>query len=321
MFVSIFVTIKGIMILKSMKPKVGYVTILGLPNAGKSTLLNALLGQKLSITTSKPQTTRKRILGILSDENYQIIFLDTPGILKPVYLLQEKMMDAVVQSVKDADVIILILDVALDPSGEKTLKNSFIYDLLSKSKKPKILLLNKIDLSTQQHISGLIDKVEKTKYFRKIIPISSKLAYNVHSVITEIIECLPEGSKFYPDDIVAEKDERFFVSEIIREKIFEFYKDEVPYSCEVVIADFKEREGRKDFIQAEIIVEKESQKGILIGKGGAALKKVGEESRTSIEEFLQRQVYLDLHVKVKSKWRTDEKMLKSFGYSKEKDNE
>lgn len=302
-----------------MKIKVGYVTILGLPNAGKSTLLNALLGQKLSITTSKPQTTRKRLIGILSDKNYQIIFLDTPGILKPAYLLQEKMMDAVVHSIKDADVILLILDVALDPGGEETLKDAFIYDLLSKSKKPKILLLNKIDLSTQEQVSELIAKVEKTKYFRNIIPISSKLAYNVHSVINEIIECLPEGSKFYPDDDISDENERFFVSEIIREKIFERYKDEIPYSCEVVIVDFKERDEGKDFIQAEIIVERDSQKGILIGKQGTALKKVGEESRASIEEFLQRPVYLDLHVKVRSKWRTDENMLKSFGYSGDKE--
>ena len=302
-----------------MQLKVGYVTILGLPNAGKSTLLNALLGQKLSITTSKPQTTRKRLIGILSDKNYQIIFLDTPGILKPAYLLQEKMMDAVVHSIKDADVILLILDVALDPGGEETLKDAFIYDLLSKSKKPKILLLNKIDLSTQEQVSELIAKVEKTKYFRSIIPISSKLAYNVHSVINEIIECLPEGSKFYPDDDISDENERFFVSEIIREKIFERYKDEIPYSCEVVIVDFKERDEGKDFIQAEIIVERDSQKGILIGKQGAALKKVGEESRASIEEFLQRPVYLDLHVKVRSKWRTDENMLKSFGYSGDKE--
>ena len=302
-----------------MKLKVGYVTILGLPNAGKSTLLNALLGQKLAITTSKPQTTRKRLIGILSDKNYQIIFLDTPGILKPAYLLQEKMMDAVVQSIKDADVILLILDVALDPGGEDTLKDVFIYDLLSKSKKPKILLLNKIDMSTQEQVSELIAKVEKTKYFRNIIPISAKQAYNVHSVINEIIECLPEGSKFYPDDDISDENERFFVSEIIREKIFEQYKDEIPYSCEVVITDFKEREDRKDFIQAEIIVERESQKGILIGKQGAALKKVGEKSRSTIEEFLQRPVYLDLHVKVRSKWRTDENMLKSFGYSGDKE--
>ena len=302
-----------------MKLKVGYVTILGLPNAGKSTLLNALLGQKLAITTSKPQTTRKRLIGILSDKNYQIIFLDTPGILKPAYLLQEKMMDAVVQSIKDADVILLILDVALDPGGEDTLKDVFIYDLLSKSKKPKILLLNKIDMSTQEQVSELIAKVEKTKYFRNIIPISAKQAYNVHSVINEIIECLPEGSKFYPDDDISDENERFFVSEIIREKIFEQYKDEIPYSCEVVITDFKEREDRKDFIQAEIIVERESQKGILIGKQGAALKKVGEKSRSTIEEFLQRPVYLDLHVKVRSKWRTDENMLKSFGYPGDKE--
>ena len=302
-----------------MKLKVGYVTILGLPNAGKSTLLNALLGQKLAITTSKPQTTRKKLIGILSDKNYQIIFLDTPGILKPAYLLQQKMMDAVIQSIKDADVILLILDVALDPGGEKTLKDVFIYDLLSKSKKPKILLLNKIDLSTQEQVSELIAKVEKTKYFRNIIPISSKLAYNVHSVINEIIECLPEGAKFYPDDDISDENERFFASEIIREKIFEHYKDEIPYSCEVVIADFKERDKGKDFIQAEIIVEKESQKGILIGKEGTALKKVGEESRAAIEEFLQRPVYLDLRVKVRSKWRTDENMLKSFGYSGDKE--
>ena len=302
-----------------MKLKVGYVTILGLPNAGKSTLLNALLGQKLAITTSKPQTTRKRLIGILSDKNYQIIFLDTPGILKPAYLLQEKMMDAVIQSIKDADVILLILDVALDPGGEETLKDVFIYDLLSKSKKPKILLLNKIDMSTQEQVSELIAKVEKTKYFRNVIPISAKQAYNVHSVINEIIECLPEGSKFYPDDDISDENERFFVSEIIREKIFEQYRDEIPYSCEVVIADFKEREAGKDFIQAEIVVERESQKGILIGKQGAALKKVGEESRTAIEEFLQRPVYLDLHVKVRSKWRTDENMLKSFGYSGDKE--
>lgn len=302
-----------------MKTKTGYVTILGLPNAGKSTLLNALLGQKLSITTSKPQTTRKRLLGILSDDNYQIIFLDTPGILKPAYLLQEKMMDSVVQSIKDADVIVLILDVALDPGGEKTLKDAFIYDLLSKSKKPKILLLNKIDLSSQEQVNELIEKVGRTNYFRKIIPISSKLAYNVHTVINEIVENLPEGPKYYPDDNVSDENERFFVSEIIREKIFEQYKDEIPYSCEVVIADFKEREGRKDFIQAEIIVERDSQKGIMIGKQGAALKKVGESARISIEEFLQRPVFLDLHVKVRSKWRTDENMLKSFGYPGEKE--
>jgi len=302
-----------------MNTKTGYVTILGLPNAGKSTLLNALLGQKLSITTKKPQTTRKRLLGILSDENYQIIFLDTPGILKPAYLLQEKMMDSVVQSIKDADVLILILDVALDPGGEKTLKDAFIYDLLSKSKKPKILLLNKIDLSSQEQVNELIEKVGKTNYFKRIIPISSKLAYNVHTVISEIIESLPEGPKYYPDENISDENERFFVSEIIREKIFEHYKDEIPYSCEVVIVDFKEREGRKDFIQAEIIVERDSQKGILIGKQGTALKRIGEESRTSIEEFLQRPVYLDLHVKVRSKWRTDENMLKSFGYPGEKE--
>ncbi|MHB1687742.1 MAG: GTPase Era [Ignavibacteriaceae bacterium] len=299
--------------------KAGYVAIIGKPNVGKSTLLNVLLGQKISITTSKPQTTRKRIIGILSSENYQIIFLDTPGILAPAYLLQEKMMEEVEQSVQDADILIIILDLIEDPDGLKTLQNDFTYKLFLKSKKPKILLLNKVDLTSQEHVKLLMNKINSTQKFEKIIPISALESFNIQQVVESIVELLPQNQKFYPDDIVSDENERFFVSEIIREKIFELYQEEIPYSCEVVIEDFKEVEGRKDLIQAEIFVEKDSQKGILIGKQGSAIKKVGEAARESIEEFLQRPVFLELHVKVKEKWRSDEKVLKSLGYTKWKE--
>jgi|SRR5690554_1618195 len=295
----------------------GYAAIIGLPNAGKSTLLNALLGQKLSIVTSKPQTTRKRILGILSSDNYQVIFLDTPGIIKPEYLLQEKMMEAVIDSLKDADLILLIVDVSDDDN--KFLKNEFIKENILREKRPLILLLNKVDLIEQAKVKELIKKYESQNFFKKVIPLSALLNFNTEEVLNSIIEFLPEGPKYYPDDIVAEENERFFVSEIIREKIFEFYKEEIPYSTEVAILDFKEREDKKHFINAEIIVEKDSQKGIIIGKQGNAIKKLGLEARKDIEDFLQHEVYLELRVKVREKWRRDEKQLKSFGYIKPKE--
>ena len=299
-----------------MNTKSGYVAILGLPNAGKSTLMNALLGQKLSITTSKPQTTRKQILGILSSENYQAIFLDTPGIIKPGYLLQEKMMEAVSRSVKNADIIVLIIDVSSDPEGKQTLNNIFIAEKVSNTEKPFLLLLNKIDLTQQEKVRNLISKLEPLIKFNKIIPVSALLNFNIEEVLGSIVELLPEGPKYYPDDIVADENERFFVSEIVREKVFELYKEEIPYGTEVIIVDFKEREDKKDYILAEVIVERESQKGILIGKKGAALKKLGLDARKSVEEFLQKEVYLELIVKVKNKWRSDEKQLRSFGYIK-----
>jgi GTP-binding protein Era len=300
-----------------MSIKSGYTAILGLPNAGKSTLLNALLGQKLSIVTSKPQTTRKRILGILSSENYQVIFLDTPGIIKPEYLLQEKMMEAVNESLKDADLVILIADVLAD--GDNMLRNEFIGENILNGRKPVLLLLNKIDLLEQDKVKLLISKYELQGSFKKVIPVSALLNFNIEEVLNSIIESLPEGPKYYPDDIVAEESERFFVSEIVREKIFEFYKEEIPYSTEVIVPEFKEREADKYYILAEIMVEKESQKGIIIGKQGAAIKKLGLEARKDIEDFLQHEVYLELRVKVRNKWRTDEKQLKSFGYIKPKE--
>jgi GTPase len=298
-----------------MKVKSGYVAIIGKPNVGKSTLMNVLLGEKLSIITSKPQTTRKRILGIHSSEEYQIIFVDTPGILKPDYLLQQKMLDFVFQSVKDADVLLFIIDISSDPDGRHTLEDEKVKEILTKTTRKKILLLNKVDLSDDETVKHLMNKFDSLKLFDNIFPISALLNFNIKNVIESIKEYLPEHPKYYPDDQISDANERFFVSEIIRENILERYQEEIPYSVEVVIEDFKEREGRKDFIQATILVEKESQKPIIIGKGGAAIKDLGKYAREEIETFLQRPVYLELRVKVREKWRSDPKQLKSFGYS------
>ena len=298
------------------KTRTGYVAILGLPNSGKSTLLNALLGQKLSIITAKPQTTRKRILGILNEEDYQIIFLDTPGILSPSYLLQEKMMDEVKSSLDNADILVLIIDVMEDPLADILLNQEFVKQTVLKSRKLKLLVLNKVDLITQDKVTKLIKHFEMQNLFEEVIPISAEHNFNVQRVKEEIIRFLPEGSKLFPDDQITDASERYFVSELIREKILEIYRDEVPYSCEVLIAEFKERETNKHFISAEVVVERDSQKAIIIGKGGTAIKKLGEAARKSIEEFLQREVFLELRVKVRKKWRSDENLLKSFGYTK-----
>lgn len=301
-----------------MNNKAGYVSIIGLPNVGKSTLLNSILKQKISIVTPKPQTTRKKILGILTESNYQIIFLDTPGIVKPAYLLHEKMLEEVNESIKDADVIVLIFDVSSESKIKESEENEIIKELINQNKKPIILALNKVDSITQEQTQQLVNHYESLKKFNAVVPIAASLNFNIERLIQEIVEILPEGDKFYPDDIISEASERFFVSEIIREKIFELYEDEVPYSTEVIIADFKERSNAKDFISAEIIVERESQKPIIIGKEGKAIKKLGEVSRKAIEEFLQKEVYLELRVKVREKWRSNEKMLKYFGYGAKK---
>ena len=297
-----------------MSHKSGYVAILGLPNAGKSTLLNSLLGQKLAITNVKPQTTRKKIVGILSEENYQIIFLDTPGILKPSYLLQEKMMEEVATSFSDADIILLLIDVKEDPLGKKTLSQSFIKENLKGGKRIIILILNKVDLIQQKETEVRIKYFEDMNIFNLVIPISASLKFNLERLVESLIENLPEGPSYYPEDIVADEDERFFVSEIIREKVLELYREEIPYSVEVLITDFKERVEKKNFISAEIVVERDSQKSIIIGKRGEAIKKLGSIARKAIEEFLQHEVYLELRVKVRKNWRSDENQLKTFGY-------
>ncbi len=293
--------------------KSGYCTIVGKPNAGKSTLLNAFLGEKLSITTSKPQTTRKRVLGIYNDDNTQIIFLDTPGILDPEYLLQEKMLEHVLLSAKDADVLLIIVDAGNPNVVKEFYENGQIQHLL-KFEQPKILAINKIDIIDQERLNTLVEEFGKTKQFNKIIPISAIGSFGVSELLETIKEMLPEHPKFYPDDQLSDANERFFVSEIIREKIFEMYKEEIPYSTEVVVDEFKEREGRKDYISASIILERDSQKPIIIGKKGAKIKELGQKSREEIEEFLQRPVYLELHVKVRPKWRSNPMMLKQFGY-------
>lgn len=300
------------------KIKVGYVSIIGLPNVGKSTLLNTALKQKISIVTPKPQTTRKKILGILTENDYQIIFLDTPGIVKPAYLLHEKMLEEINESIKDADVVVLLFDVSSESRIKESEENEIIKELIEQKKKPIILALNKVDSITQEQAQHLVNYYEKSNKFKAVVPIAASLNFNIDRLIQEIVELLPEGEKFYPDDIISEASERFFVSEIIREKIFELYEDEIPYSTEVIIADFKERNTGKDFISAEIIVERDSQKPIIIGKEGKAIKKLGEVARKAIEEFLQREVYLELRVKVREKWRSNEKMLKYFGYGVKK---
>ncbi len=299
--------------------KSGYVSIIGKPNVGKSTLLNALLGQKLSITNPKPQTTRKKILGIYSDEEHQVVFADTPGILKPDYLLQEKMLEYITNAIKDADVLLVIIDISADKEGKQTLNDENVISILDKVKKPKLLVINKIDLSIDEEVKHLIKRVEATGKFNKIIPVSALLSFNIQSVLNSIFELIPEHPKYFPDDQVTDENERFFVSEIIREKILEIYHEEIPYSVEVVIEDFKERAGRKDFIQVAIFVERESQKPIIIGKEGKAIKELGETARKDIEAFLDRPVFLDLRVKVKAKWRSDPKSLKNFGYTTDND--
>lgn len=312
-----------------MNTKAGFVSIIGKPNVGKSTLINALLGQKLSIVTNKPQTTRKNILGILSEEDYQIVFLDTPGILKPSYLLQERMLDYVHHSLIDTDVVLFLMDIEEDPTGEKTVdslreseeeeEENKLRKVLIKRKKSKassnFLVINKVDKSQEETLNKIVDKFEKLELFDEIIPISAALNFNVDSLLKQMLEKLPEHPKYYPDDQLSDANERFFVSEIIREKIFELYQEEIPYSTEVLIEDFKEEAGKKDHISASIVVEKNSQKPIIIGKQGKAIKKLGSVAREDIEEFLQRPVFLEIRVKVREKWRSKDNFLKSYGYS------
>lgn len=298
-----------------MKIKAGFVAIIGKPNVGKSTLMNKLIGEDLSIVTSKPQTTRKRILGILDSKKYQIVFLDTPGILEPKYLLQEKLLEYIDFSVKDADIIIFLIDAQNINNEIKAFEKEKIKKLISNKRQKKILAINKIDLSNEAKIKNSLTIFQKGNLFEDVIPLSALENYNVESLLDSIIDFLPEHPKYYPDDQLTNEPEKFFVSEKIREKVFELYKDEIPYSVEIIIDQFLERENRKDFISASIIVERDSQKPIILGKKGSSIKKLGEFSRKSIEEFLLRDVYLELHVKVKSNWRKDENMLKSFGYS------
>lgn len=299
---------------ENQKTKAGYVAIIGKPNVGKSTLMNSLIGQKLSIVTPKPQTTRKNILGILSEIHYQIIFLDTPGIVQPKYLLHKKMLEFIEQSLKDADILLFMMDISTDPEGEEFINDKTINEILTTSKLPKILAINKVDHSNNDKVEKLVQKMDSTKLFDSIIPISASLNFNLDQLLKNILYYLPEHPKYFSDDIIANETERFFVSELIREKIFELYGEEIPYSCEVVVEEFKERQKGKDYILANIFVEKDSQKKIIIGSEGKSIKKLGEAARIEIEKFLGKSVYLELYVKVRKNWRTDETWLKRFGY-------
>lgn len=299
-----------------MKIKSGFVTIVGKPNVGKSTLMNKLLGEELSIITDKPQTTRKRVLGILSEKDYQIIFLDTPGILNPKYLMQKKLSEYIESSVKDADILVVMIGSKNVNKELKSLEDEQVSRVVKAKNKKKILLINKIDLSNETTIQKALAKFEELDLFDRIFPISALEGYNLENVLNSIIELLPEHPKYYPDNQLTDEPEKFFVSEKIREKIFELFHDEIPYSVEVVIEEFKERERGKDYISATIIVERTSQKPIMIGKNGASIKKLGNIAREAIERFLMREVYLELRVKVTENWRKDENALNRFGYTK-----
>jgi len=300
--------------------KSGYVAIVGSPNVGKSTLLNSILHQKLSIVTNKPQTTRKRIIGIFNDEESQIIFLDTPGLLKPNYLLQEKFIEHIKISLIDADLILLLIDSGKEKSVLEVLTNELLSQVIQKNPKKIIIAINKIDTERKKSVSNMIKNIQLEYPTIKIIPISALQNTNIEVLVHEIKNKLPIGPKYYPDEQLAEENERFFVSEIIREKIFENYSEEIPFSTEVIIEDYKERENGKDYISALVFVEKESQKPIIIGKNGESIKRVGKLARRAIEEFIGKAVYLELRVKVKSKWRSDPSALKSFGYNIENEN-
>lgn len=288
--------------------KSGYAALIGKPNVGKSTLINALLGQKISIVTRKPQTTRHRVLGILSEKDFQLILLDTPGVITPKYGLQRAMMASVTSAAQDADVLVFLADATREKLDTHTL------ELLSD--RPALLVLNKMDLVRAENMLPLVESYSSAYDFDEVIPISALKQTNLDILTNAIVDRLPLGPPLYPKDMISEHPERFFVAEIVREKIFQQFRQEIPYSCQVNITVFEEQEGKKDLIDAEIVVERESQKGILIGKKGSALKRVGTAARTDIEEFLGRGVFLKLFVKVRSDWRDKDVFLKSYGYDR-----
>lgn len=289
--------------------KAGFVNIIGKPNVGKSTLMNRLMGEKLSIITSKAQTTRHRILGILNGENYQIVMSDTPGIIKPAYALQKSMMRFVRLSIEDADILLLMVE------GKENFDEAMYGRLLRNTQGKCILIINKIDkYENSSEIENLTARWENTFSFDEIIPISALRGTHIEQVMLSILKYLPEHPPYYPKDQLSDKPERFFASEIIREKIFQTYRKEVPYSAEVVITEFNEAEEIIR-MRAEIYVERNSQKGIIIGKGGAALKKVGTEARRDLESFFGKKVYLETYVKVEKDWRNIPQKLTRFGYN------
>ena len=289
--------------------KAGFVNIVGNPNVGKSTLMNRLVGEKISIITSKSQTTRHRIKGIVNTDDYQIEFSDTPGVVKPSYKMQEYMLEFSKSALVDADIILYVTDVV-----ENIEKNLDFIDKVNKSDIPVLLVINKIDLTTQEKLEALFDKWKSLIPRAEIFPLSATENFNVDNLYKRIVELLPEGEPFFPKDELTDLPSRFFVNEIIREKILQYYDKEVPYSVEVEVEEFKEDDKRIN-IMAVIYVERSSQKGIIIGSQGEALKKVGTQARLDIEAFFGKKVFLNLYVKVLKDWRNKDSELKNFGYA------
>ena len=291
-----------------MEHKAGYVNIIGNPNVGKSTLMNALIGHKLSIITNKAQTTRHRILGILNEKEYQIVFSDTPGVIKPAYKLQENMMNFVHSAFQDADILIYMIEI-----GEKGLKDEKLFERLKKTSVPIIMLLNKIDLAEQDFVAQEIEKWSTVLPNAQLLPISALNNFNLDIIKEKLVELLPDSPPYYEKDAITDKSERFFVEEIIREKILKHYKKEIPYCVQIEVEEFFEEEEIIK-IRAIIYVMRESQKGIIIGHQGLGLKRIGTEARRDIEKMLDKKVFLATPVKVKKNWRNDNQQLKKFGY-------
>jgi len=292
-----------------MSHKAGFVNIIGNPNVGKSTLMNAFVGEKLSIITSKAQTTRHRILGIVNGENFQVVLSDTPGIIKPAYELQASMMDFVKSAFDDADLLLYMVEI-----GEKELKNEAFFKKITSAKIPVLLLLNKIDKSNQEQLEAQVQLWAEKVPNAEIIAISALQGFNVREVFDKIIELLPESPPYYPKDQLTDKPERFFINETIREKILIHYKKEIPYAVEIDTEEFFEEENIIR-IRSVIMVERETQKGIIIGHKGNALKRVGVEARKDLENFFGKQIHLELYVKVNKNWRSNQRQLKRFGYN------
>ena len=292
-----------------MNHKAGFVNIIGNPNVGKSTLMNAFVGEKLSIITSKAQTTRHRILGIVNGDDFQVVLSDTQGIIKPAYELQSSMMDFVKSAFEDADVLIYMVEI-----GEKELKDEAFFKKITNSKIPVLLLINKIDISNQEQLEEQVKLWAEKVPNAMLYPISALEGFNVKEVFEKIIELLPQSPPFYPKAQLTDKPERFFVNEKIREKILLNYKKEIPYAVEVDTEEFFEEEEIIR-IRSVIMVERDTQKGIIIGHKGAAIKKVGVEARKDLEIFFGKQIHLELYVKVNKNWRSDQRQLKRFGYN------
>ncbi|MDJ0646586.1 MAG: GTPase Era [Flavobacteriaceae bacterium] len=291
-----------------MTHKAGFVNIIGNPNVGKSTLMNAFVGERLSIITSKAQTTRHRILGIVNGDDFQIIFSDTPGIIKPAYELQSSMMDFVKSAFDDADILVYMVEI-----GEKELKDEAFFKKITTTEIPVLLLLNKIDKSSQDQLDAQVEYWKEKVPNAEVYPISALENFNVQNIFNRIIELLPESPPFYPKDQLTDKPERFFVNEAIREKILMHYKKEIPYSVEIETEEFIEEENIIK-IRSIIMVERDSQKGIIIGHKGAALKRVGAEARKDLEKFFAKKIFLELYVKVNKDWRSNKNQLRRFGY-------